>query len=174
MDDSPSIVKTAGDDNQDQPRGSGVLESLPTIRRICDVTRQPQAPTLRIFTQLEDAAMICGTRTRSGLSLVLMAALFFFQHGATLLAQAEKFREDMQKGDSALNQRNFEAAVTAYKNAVKDARSFTGADLDAASAQANLGLSRAYLGLGAFKNALQSSEDALKHTGTSPVLESMV
>src|SRR5688572_17209095 len=118
--------------------------------------------------------MICGTRTRSVLSLALLAALFFFQHGATLLAQADKFREDMQKGDSALNQRNFEAAVTAYKNAVKDARSFTGADLDAASAQANLGLSRAYLGLGAFKNALQSSEDALKHTGTSPVLESMV
>jgi TonB family protein len=117
--------------------------------------------------------MIQWKRTRFVLSIALIAVVLLLQ-AATLVAQAEKFQENMQKGDTALNQRNFEAAVTAYKNAVKDARSLTGAALATASAQANLGLSRAYLGLGAFKNAIQSCDEALRHTGTNTVIESMV
>jgi len=117
--------------------------------------------------------MLQWKRTRTILSILSIIAIIFLQHG-TLAAQAENFRENMQKGETSLSQRNFEAAVNAYKSALKDARGFTGSDLAAATAQANLGLSRAYLGLGAFKNAIQSCDEALKHTGSNTALESMV
>jgi TonB family protein len=113
-------------------------------------------------------------RTRSLLFLVPMFLVLLLQQTQTGLAQAEKFQENMQKGDTALNQRNYEAAVSAYKSAARDARALTGASASTATAQANLGLSRAFIGLGAFKNAIQSCDDALNYVGTNTVLESMV
>lgn len=113
-------------------------------------------------------------RTRSLLFILPMFLVLLLQQTQTGVAQAEKFQENLQKGDAALNQRNYEAAVSAYKNAARDARALTGASLSIATAQANLGLSRAYLGLGAFKNATQSCDEALKYVGTNTVLESMV
>ena len=118
--------------------------------------------------------MIQWKRTRSVLSTLSIIVVFLVHQPGAGMAQAEKFRESLLKGDTALNQRNFEAAVNAYKNSIREARALTGAAFATATAQANLGLSRAYLGLGAFKNAIQSCDEALKHTGSSSVLESMV
>jgi TonB family protein len=103
-----------------------------------------------------------------------MFLVLLLQQTQTGVAQAERFQENMQKGETALNQRNYEAAVSAYKNAARDARAVTGASASAATAQANLGLSRAFMGLGAFKNAIQSCDEALKHVGTNTALEGMV
>src|SRR4030095_3829768 len=127
--------------------------------------------TLRIRSPLEDAAMI---RTRSLLSLLTGLALLLLHQTGPGIAQADKFQEDMQKGETALNQRKYEDAVNAYKSALRDSRAFTGTASATAGATANLGLSRAYLGLGAFKNAIQSCDEGLKNTGNSTVLESML
>ena len=118
--------------------------------------------------------MIQRKRTRSVLSIASIAAVLLLQQAAPSLAQADRFQENMQKAETALNQRNYEAAVNFYKDSVRDARALTGPASATANAQANLGLSRAYLGLGAFKNAIQSCDEALKHTGGNSALESMV
>src|SRR5262245_21447200 len=123
---------------------------------------------------VEDPPMRHWVPTRSVLLSVSFAAILLFQQTAPSAVQIDKFREDLQKGEAALNQRNYEAAVTAYKNSIRDARGMTGENFEAANAQANLGLSRAYLGLGAFKNAIESCDEALKHTGGNAMLEGMV
>ena len=62
--------------------------------------------------------------------------------------QATRFQESMSEGETALNQRRYEPAVTAFKNAVRETRAMAAApSTDLAKAQANYGLSRAYLGL---------------------------
>ena len=94
--------------------------------------------------------------------------------GPEVWAQADQFQENLQSGETALSQRKYEAAVDAFKKAIRDARSLTGAALEVATAQANYGLSRAYMGLGAFKNALQSCDEALKNVGANKALEAML
>jgi TonB family protein len=101
-------------------------------------------------------------------ALCLTAALFL---QPSAVAQDDKYREDISKAEAALNRRNYEGALTAYKDALKDSRSFTGANLATATFQANFGLSRAYLGLGAFKNAIQSCDEALKSASGNPNFE---
>ena len=113
-------------------------------------------------------------RTRCVLSMVATLALVLLHQTGPGIAQADKFQENMQKGESALTKRDYEAAVNAYKSALRDSRAFTGTASATAGATANLGLSRAYLGLGAFKSAIQSCDEALKNTGGSTTLESMV
>src|SRR5262245_33090392 len=109
-------------------------------------------------------------RSRSLLFILPMFLVLLLQQTQTGVSQAEQFQENLQKGETALNQRTYEAAISAYKNAARDARALTGASASVATAQANLGLSRAYLGLGAFKNAIQSCDDALQQVGTNAVL----
>jgi hypothetical protein len=59
--------------------------------------------------------MIPANRTRSVLStLAIISVLLLCQTGPGL-AQADKFQEDMQKGETALNQRNYEASVSHKK-----------------------------------------------------------
>ena len=101
-------------------------------------------------------------------TLCLTAALFLEQ---SAVAQDDKYQEDISKAEAALNRKNYEGALTAYKDALKDSRSFTGANLATATFQADFGLSRAYLGLGAFKNAIQSCDEALKFAGGNPNFE---
>jgi len=107
-------------------------------------------------------------------SSLSIATLLLCHDAASAVAQADRFREDLQKAEAALNQHNYEAAVAAYKDSIRGANSLTGEAQAAAYAQANLGLSRAYLGLGAFKNAIQSCDEALKFTGGNTTLESLV
>ncbi len=77
--------------------------------------------------------------------------------------QGDQFASLMAAGEAAIRQHKYEEAIAAFKKA-SDLR-------DKASVEAHLALSRAYLGLGAFKNAIQSCDDALKFTGENKVLE---
>ena len=118
--------------------------------------------------------MVPSKRARAFLLIAFVPTALLLPYEVALAVQAESFQANMQKGETGLNQRNYEASITAFKNAIKDARAFTGPSLANANVQANLGLSRAYLGLGAFKNAIQSCDEALKHTTPNSAVEGMV
>jgi TonB family protein len=90
------------------------------------------------------------------------------------IAQGDKYQEDIAKAEAFLNRKNYEGALTSYKDAQKDSRSFTGTNLVTANVQIQFGMSRAYVGLGAFKNAIQSCDEALKSVGGNQALEATV
>jgi TonB family protein len=113
-------------------------------------------------------------RTRSLISSLSVTTFLLCHDAAPAVAQTERFREDLQKAEAALNQHNYESAVSSYRDSIRDAKILTGEAQASATAQANLGLSRAYLGLGAFKNAIQSCDEALKYVGGNAALEGLV
>ena len=101
--------------------------------------------------------------------IVLSAAVLTGAIGATALvvsAQTDQFASFMAAGDAAYRQHKYEEAIAAFKKA-SEARGKT-------SVEAHLALSRAFQALGAFKNAIQSCDDALKYTGENKVLEATV
>jgi thiol-disulfide isomerase/thioredoxin len=77
--------------------------------------------------------------------------------------QSDQVASFMATGEAAYRQRKYEEALAAFKKA-SDASGKSSVD-------AHLALSRTYLALGAFKNAIQSCDDALKFTGDNKVLE---
>lgn len=83
-----------------------------------------------------------------------------------VFAQADPAAAAMATGEAAYRQHKFEEAVAAFKKA-SELRGKT-------SPESHLALSRAYLAMGAFKNAIQSCDDALKFTSDNKILEATV
>lgn len=85
---------------------------------------------------------------------------------SVLQAADTEYETELRAGDSALQRRQFEDALKAYKRA--------SALKKKADAAAHYGMARAYQGLGAFKNVIDSCTEALKFLGEDDELRASV
>ena len=108
-------------------------------------------------------------RLLSTLPLLLLSvpvAAVVFSRPHLHAAQADPGAAAMALGEAAYRQHKYEEALAAFKKA-SELRGKT-------SPESHLALSRTFLAMGAFKNAIQSCDDALKFTGDNKVLEATV
>lgn len=99
--------------------------------------------------------------------LVLIVAVAAGDSGRRLYAaQSDPAAAAMATGEAAYRQHKYEEALVAFKKA-SELRGKT-------SVESHLALSRTYLAMGAFKNAIQSCDDALKYTSDDKTLEATV
>jgi thiol-disulfide isomerase/thioredoxin len=78
----------------------------------------------------------------------------------------QQHAEEVRQGEALLQRRQFEPALQAFKRA--------SALRNKTSAAAHFGMARAYFGLGAYKNAIESSNEGLKHAGDDRRLEALL
>ena len=77
-----------------------------------------------------------------------------------------EYAAEMKKAETAMTRRQYDEALKAFKRA--------SSVRNKSSADAHLGMARAYHGLGAFKSAVDSCEDAAKHWGEDATLQSRI
>jgi thiol-disulfide isomerase/thioredoxin len=113
---------------------------------------------------ISSALCACSWRTGGALTGALAVALVLSQPGASRLSAQDKeaqFAQQMKAAEQLATAHKYEQAVDAYKKA----NSLKGD----ASLDALMGLTHAYMGLGAFKNAVSTCEQGLKIAGDNPV-----
>jgi len=97
-------------------------------------------------------------------ALVVAGVLVLHRGNVQTAAQADKYQSAMLTGETALKQSKYENAVDAFKQAVRIRP----------TVEAYLSLSKAYLGVGAFKNAIQTCDEGLKTLAGDKAREAML